>query len=255
MRRLIVFASLFALVATACQIETNFEGIINADGSGKIITEVGFDDEAAEFFLGEGADPFGDSPFSDDPRATTREEVRGDMTFYITEVEVDTVEEIEALLLAQDDAILSEFDITVTDDLVSVTGRASAEQAFGDDFGEFDPALIEDSLSANVRLTLPGAITSHNADSQSGNTLTWEVPLFGGDLVIDAQSDPTGSPAGDGGGFPVWLIAVIAIAVLGAGWWYMNNKGKGAGATPATETTPAATATEDGTPPPPPPAE
>jgi hypothetical protein len=255
MRRLIVLASLLALVATACKIETNFEGIINADGSGTIVTEIGFDDEAAEFFAGEGADPLGDLPFSDDPRTTTREERRGDMTFYIAELEVDSVEEIEQLLLGQSEALLNDFDITVTDTLVSVTGSASADQALGDDLEGFDPALIEDSLSAHVRLTLPGRITDHNADSQNGNTLTWEVPLFGGDLVIDAQSDPTGSPAGGGGGFPVWLIVVIAAAALAAGWWYMNNKGKGAGATPATETTPAATATEDDTPPPPPPAE
>ena len=139
----------------------------------------------------------------------------------------------------------------MTDDLVSVRGRASADAAaFGDDMGGLDPALIEDSVSANVRLTLPGAITSHNADSQRGNTLTWEVPLFGGDLTIDAQSDPTGTPAGDGGGFPVWLVAVIAVAVLAAAWWYLSNRSRGGSG--AGDPDPVSTVATEPPPPPPP---
>lgn len=255
MRRLIVLVSLLAIVATACKIETNFEGVINADGSGTVIAEIGLDDEAAGFFLQDGSDPFEDSPFADEAGARTREETRGDLTYYIVEVDVNSVEEIEQMLLETDDPLLTNFDITVTDTLVSVTGSASAEELLGEDTGQFDPQLLEDSFSATVRLTLPGEITNHNADRQEGNTLIWDVPLFGGDLDIDAQSDPTG----DGGGFPVWLVVVIVAAVLVGGWWYMSIRRRSEPAQPvaeagATPTAPGSGAAPGDEPPPPPPA-
>ena len=41
MRRLIVIAAVLALVTAACKLETNFGAVINADGSGTIIGEIG----------------------------------------------------------------------------------------------------------------------------------------------------------------------------------------------------------------------
>ena len=104
---------------------------------------------------------------------------------------------------------------------------------------------IEEIFSATVFFTMPGAIVSHNADRQEGNTLYWNVPITGGALDIQAESDPTGTPASDGG-FPIWAIGILAAIVLGA-LWYFNQSRSGS----------AAPATEDpgDTPPPPPPSE
>lgn len=249
MRRLIVVASLLALVATACKIETNFGAVINADGSGTIIAEVGFDDEAAGFFLQEGGDPFEDNDFSDCPGASQREERRGNLTYYIVECPVSDVTELTSLLTEGGDSMLQDFAIVITDDLVTVSGSASAEDTFGSgELEGFDPAVLEESISASIRVTMPGKILEHNADSQSGNTLTWEIPILGGQLDIQATSDPKGTPSGGGGGggFPVWLIAVIAVGVLGAAWFLMQRNKGGSGGDSAPATMPA----ED-TPPPP----
>lgn len=247
MRRLIVVASLLALVATACKIETNFGAVINADGSGTIIAEIGMDDEARGFFMQDVTDPFEDNDMSDCPGARTKEERRGDMTFWVVECDVADIAAEQALLTENENATLSNFNVVVTPTLVTVTASASGEETFGGEVEGFDPKVIEDSISANIKVTMPGQILEHNATSRSGNTLTWKIPILGGSLDIRATSDPTGTPSSGGdGGFPIWLIAVIAVVVLGGGYYFMTQKKKG-GSAPAP-------ATGD-SPPPPPPAE
>lgn len=256
MRRVAIVAVLLALLAAACKIETNAVIDINADKSGVVGVELGFDDEFAEF-----AEGFGDQPITEEsvfegnelvnvPGAETSTETRGDMTFYIISVPVDDVTNIEDELAADENQLAQDIEITFTDELVSVTARASAEEALSDsggDTGMIPPDQLEDSFAANLRLTLPGKVLEHNADSQSGNTLTWAVPITGGTVDIMAQSDPSGS---EGGGFPVWLIVLIAVLVVAAvGFFLWSRSRSGPAATPAPEAIPPYGET------PPPPAE
>lgn len=252
MRRILLLAAVLALVTAACKIETNFAATIEADGTGVLVAELGFDDEAAELLLQGGvADPFEGNDLASVPGATTSQETRGDMTFYLIEVPFDDVEQLEQGLLGNENALVNTFDVTVTPDRVTVEGKADAD-ALGEQAEGFDPAMFEESVSASIRLTLPGRILSHNADSQDGNTLTWEVPIFGGTLDIQAESDPTQEPGGDGGGFPIWLIVLIVVVVVGAVAFFVV-RGR-SGGTPAIA--PAAPeAPEDETPPTPPPVE
>ena len=257
MRRLIVMASLLALVAMACQIETNFGVVINADGSGLIVAEVGMDETARTLLGDELGDPFEGNDMSDVPDAVQRTETRGDFMFWIIEVPVDDVTQIENEVVGADNSLLTGFDVTVTDTLVSVSANATASEAMGDDLEGFDPAQLEDALSFNVRITMPGRITSHNADEQEGNTLIWSVPLFGGALDVQAQSDPSQPAGGGGGGIPVWVWIAIAAVVIAAGlYWYMQQqKSKGGGATPSAPAAPDTPAAPGWDTPLPPPAE
>lgn len=235
MRRLIVLASLLAMVATACKIETNFGVVINEDGSGRIVAEIGMDDEAQQFFMQGTDDPFEDNDLSEVPGAVQRTERRGDLTFWIIEVPVEDVTAIEDDVTTAENSLLTGFDVVVTDTLVSVRATATAEEAMGDDTEDFDPSMLEDSISFNVRITLPGKILEHNADRREGNTLIWAVPLFGGTLDVQAQSDPS-QPAdgGGGGGIPMWVwIAIAAVVVAGVLYYFMQQKKKAGGGTPA----------------------
>jgi hypothetical protein len=251
MRRILMLAAAVALITAACKIETNFAATIEADGTGVLVAELGFDDEAQDLLLQGGADPFEGNDLAEVPGATTSEETRGDMTFYLIEVPFDDVEQLEQGLLGNENALVNTFDVTVTEDRVTVSGTADAE-TLGEQADGFDPALFEESVSASIKLTLPGRILSHNADSQDGNTLTWAVPIFGGTLDIQAESDPTQEPGGDGGGFPIWLIVLIVVVVVGAAAFFVV-RGR-SGGTPAA--TPAAPDAPGGdTPPMPPPAE
>jgi len=251
MRRLIVLASLLALVAMACKIETNFGVVINADGSGKIVAEVGMDQDAQNLLGDQIGDPFEGNDLSQVPNAVKRTETRGDFTYWIIEVPVDDVTQIENEVVGAENSLLTTFDVQVTDTLVSVSASATASEAMGDDFEGFDPSTLEEALSFNVRITMPGRITSHNADDQEGNTLIWKIPLFGsGGLDVQATSDPTQSPAGGGGGgIPIWVwIAIAAVVIAGGVYWFMQQQKKSGGG-PAAAMAPEADA------PAPPPAE
>ena len=241
MRRLIVAASLLALVAVGCRIETNFGVTINADGSGMIVAEVGMDETAQSLLGDEAGDPFEGNDLSQVPNAVQRTETRGDFMYWIIEVPVEDVTQIEDEVIGAENSLLTSFDVQVTDTLVSVSASATASQAMGEEFEGFDPATLEEALTFNVRITMPGLITSHNADDQEGNTLIWRVPLFGtGGLDVQAQSDPTQAPAGGGSGIPVWVWIAIAAVVVGGGlFWYLRQqtrKAGGGGAMPAADT-------------------
>lgn len=256
MRRVAVLIGLLALLTAACKIETNAVIDIKADRSGVVGVELGFDDEFMEFAAGFSGEPiteetvFEGNELADVPGAETSTETRGDMTFYIISIPVEDVTSIEDELGADDNQIAQDVQITFEDELVTVTAQASAEGALSDtggDAGMIPPDQMEESFAANIRITMPGKILEHNADSQVGNTLVWSVPIVGGTVDVMAQSDPT---AGEGGGgFPIWLIIIIAVVVgVGIGYflWHRSRSGTGT-ATPeaaAPETPPAEAAPE-----------
>ena len=63
MRRLLILVAALALLTTACKIEINAEFIINADKSGEVVIEFGYDDEVAQLAEANGSSP--DEMFED----------------------------------------------------------------------------------------------------------------------------------------------------------------------------------------------
>ena len=221
MRRLLVLIMALALITAACKIETNVAATLNADGTGVVAFEIGVDDEARDFLLQSGDDPFLDTPAG----ATNTTEERGDMTYYVSTVEFSSAAELTELMTVQDDSAFSAFSATFAETRVRVEGSITDMGGGLGGEGELegvDPSLIEESMSANIRITMPGKVTETNADSTDGSTLTWSVPLFGGSLDIVAESDPTKSAGG--GGFPVWLIIVIVVVVAAAAAFFILNR-------------------------------
>jgi len=214
MRRLLPLVALLALLTAACRIESNIGAEINADGSGVISAEVGYDEEAAGFIgqFAEGEDPFGENPLADYPGAEMSEEDRGGMHYRIYTADVDDIEAaLQEQMAAEGGGFIEGFALTIEPNRIEVTGRGGAGAALegAEDFLPADE--LAESLSINLRLTLPGKILEHNADGKDGNTLTWAIP-FTGTLDIHAVSDPTQSEGG--GGFPMWAIIVIAAVVV-----------------------------------------
>ena len=256
MRRILNLVAALALLTTACKIEINAELSINADGSGTVTMEIGYDDEILALAEAEGESPesmLGDFDLADMPDAEVSTERRGDMNFTIVKVPVDDFTDAASLGGELTSGLTDDFQITVTDDLVSVKGVAALDDALGGG-GEapaFPPEMMAEFFSINIRVTMPGKILDHNADAQDGNTLTWAVDLTVGTLDISAESDPRAS---SGGSSSVVLYALIAAAVLIAAflfWWMKMRKDSG---TPAAAAAPAPIM-DDNPPPAPPPAE
>ena len=223
MRRITLMAALLALTTAACKIEFNLAADLGADATGTVTLEVGFDEEAAEFFLQEGTDPFESAP----PGAETRTEERGDMTFHQITQRFAGEEELAGMMTGEE-APFETFRATFTDRLVSIEGTiGGAGGGFFEegDLSEFTPDQLVQGLSAEIRITMPGRVLDHNADLLDERTLTWELDLFGATQTINAQSDPQGQPEG-GGGIPAWVIAVVAIAVVAAVGYLMYRRSK-----------------------------
>jgi len=238
MRRLIPLLMLLALISAACRIESNLIAEINVDGSGEIGAEIGYDEEAAAVIeqFTQGEDPFANSPMAGMPGAQSREENRGDMHFLISTAEVEDIAAAVEQSMADPNSLLQEFSVTITANRIEVAGRGSLAGALEGAAGMVSPDQLAESVGASIRLTLPGAILQSNADSQEGNTLTWALPIAGGDIEISAVSDPTQSP---GGGFPLWAIIVIAAAAVAAiGAVVILGRKRGRAATPPAPPTP-----------------
>ncbi len=229
MRRIVLAAALLALVAIGCKAEINLELQLEADGSGTIIAETGFDEEFQDFAF-QGADPeeaiFEDNDLADLPNAEFSTFEQREFTFYQVRVPFENIEEV----LAQTaDSPLEGAEIVVTEDEVRIS--ADTEDATGalfesDELEDFDPEILADTFAIHVRVLMPGEVTSHNADRVlDDGTLEWDVPLSGTGVSIEAVSDPTGG----GDGIPVWLLAALgagAVAVVGGGALAMRRRDK-----------------------------
>jgi len=260
MRRILILVAALALLTTACKIEINANFDINADKSGTVALEMGFDDEFASIMESMSDEPLDPSTIFEDfdlegtPEAVSSEERRGDMTFYIVTIPVDDITEPQDLGGEATAGLTDDIAVIFTDELVSVTASVNATDALGDS-GELDmftPDMLAESFSVNIRITMPGKILSHNANSQDGNTLTWSVDLAsGGALDLQAESDPRGSESS--GGIPIWVfIAAAVVLVALVGWFLMKNRG---GSKPAAATAADAPPAPEGEAPPPPPSE
>jgi hypothetical protein len=149
-------------------------------------------------------------------------------------VSTAAVEDIAAALdqtiAADPNSLIQEFNLSLAADRVEVTGRGSLAGAMEGAEGMLSPEQLAESVGANLRLTLPGRILESNATSQDGNTLTWALPITGGEVQISAVSDPTQS---EGGGFPLWVIIVMAAAVVaGIGFIVLIGRKRGGAPVP-----------------------
>lgn len=214
MRRIVLAAALLALVAVGCKAEINVELQLAADGSGTLIAETGFDEEFEQFAF-QDADPqeaiFEDNELADLPNAEFSTFEEGEFTFYRITVPFEDVNAV--LAEAGAEAPFQSIDIDVTDDEVRVSaGTEEATDALfdADELEGFDPEILADTFAAHVRLKMPGAVTSHNADRVlDDGTLEWDIPLSGAGIDIEAASDPR---AGESGGFPLAVLGGVAAA-------------------------------------------
>ena len=100
----------------------------------------------------------------------------------------------------------------------------AVDETAGDDLmSGLDPAtLFEDLFEIRFRLTLPGTIESHNADSVNGNELIWNVGLADEGTTYEAVST---TKAGTSSLILVGaIVAILIVAGLGVAAWQRRKK-------------------------------
>lgn len=244
MKRIWFLGLAVVLITTACRIETNVLIDINTDETGSFGFEFGMDDEFRQLVSAQGGEFSIDDMFGglggELPGAEISERTEGDMMFTVVKIPFESRAQLQSLI-AQGGDDGSEFDVTWTDDAITVVGllAGSGEEgglgglgglgdlgdAAGDLGGEFDlgdvSGFAEGFFSASVILSMPGDVSDHNADRVMGDgRLQWDIDLGGGDVDILAVSDLDGSTS-----FPAWavvLLVLVAVAILL--WLYSTTR-------------------------------
>jgi hypothetical protein len=215
MRKYLVMFALLAVVLTACRIESNVILDIEEDGSAVVGAEIGFDEEFRELLgdMGEGSpdDLFGDLPDFGGDDVVQTERTEGDMTFYGVTTAVEDLSTFDSS--AAGGEVFETFSYTFDEETATLSATV-APTDLGDAGGDLpiDPSMItEEFFSANVVVSMPGTVSSHDADEvRSDGTLVWKIP-FTGSKSISATSD-----LGSGGTSNLVLIALVVLLVVAA---------------------------------------
>ena len=222
------FAFILALVATACRAEINFIVDVTEDGSGTVGAELGLDEEFRDLIQNFGGNPqdFLSDFNIDIPGAITRQRTEGDLTYSVTEATFADPAALKGLVrrFSTGQEIFEALDIQVDEGGASIDARIvvpSIVDEFGGatDFG-FDPSqFTEEIFSFNFIAALPGTIQDENADERlADGRLRWVIPITGGEVDIHAESSI------GGGGFPLWLVVLVAIAIVGGGGLWLTSR-------------------------------
>jgi len=214
-------AILLALITSACRIEVNLDLVLDEEGSGTYTSEVGYDEEieqAASGFIDIGevlsAFDFGV------PDSAATERVNGDMTYSVVTASFsDAAELAQTIQTTIDENPFDRFQIDVNDegatvDLALEIPEDTANQLAG---AEDLPGQLEAVIT--IRVTMPGRVTSSNADRTIGNNeLIWDVDFTDPNVVIQAESTFVED------GFPFWII-ILLMLVAGAlaAWWFWSK--------------------------------
>lgn len=199
----------FALVLTACRIESNVGLDIREDGSATVTIEIGFDDEFLELMGSQGGFTTDDflGEIMSESDGTVIERRDGDMNYYGVTTEVEDLSTWDA---DTDATEFTDFSYSYDDEGAQLTATITAEETgdFGGDFG-FDPSAITgEFISASLTVRMPGTVTAHNADQVRDGALVWDIGLTG-------STDVTATSAFGGSDFP-WLVILLIVALIAA---------------------------------------
>jgi len=275
------------VLLSACKVRVELDTTINADESGSVSFAFGFDKkfrDALEGFasgFGEGDaggfNPLGDLE-SNAPEGWKVERYK-DGEFEGVRISRDfddlsdlaqALEETEGFGESDDELGGSaaptpgfeSFQIERDGDLFTLDlgadGLDFSQEAGENPFGGEDNPFGELEFEVIMRVTLPGKVLEHNADSQDGSTLTWTFTQDSEPRAISAVSDASQGAGGGDSDFPVLPVVVVVALLLGGGaFLVLRNRSQApaaAGAVPGGDT-PAPPPPGEAAPPPPPPEE
>lgn len=238
MNKLLGLIALSALVIAGCRLEASVGLTVVEDGSGTAVIEVGLDDELLAFAESFGAidiDEFVAEFGIGDATGGVDERREGDMTFYSTTAAFSSVADLEAILDGSGAVDVADITLDVTEEGATFSGRLNPTEinATLGGIGLIDPSQLEDNVALSFDLLLPGEIESHDADLvRPDGSLRWSI-------AIDEPTEMNATSGFGGGGFPVWLIAVIAAGVVGIGGFLALGRNQSAGERQAIEATEA----------------
>ena len=220
-----------AVLLSSCTIRFDVNTTIRGDGSGTLALEVGFDEEFRRFAEDNGGSTLEFTGDLEDvpPGWSAVEFSRDGFEGMRISVEFDSIADLDARLAEFAETSGDSTPLTLVETsgltrnghgydfqtkisnleegLTAVAGGAGGDGDFTFD-GPDPAALFGDVFKIRYILTLPGEITSDNADSISGNTLTWNIGISDDGRVLTASS------SGGGDSFPILAIVAVIAALI-----------------------------------------
>ena len=226
MRKLVLLLGVLALVIGGCRLDASVSIDIAEDGSGTYTIEAGLDQELRDLLgqFGVSAEDLVQTLQSGLPEGSSVTREDGDLTYFVNTVAFEDPQEVVDTIAGASeatggDSLFETFVLEVNEDGAKIEAKLNVNLADV----PFDTSQLEgDALQANFFATLPGTVTSHNADEEMANgKLRWALPITGGELNIEAES------SFGGGGVPTGLlIGLAALVVLGGGALLLARVGR-----------------------------
>lgn len=233
MKRILILVALLAVLTAGCRADVRLLLDVTENGSGTLSSEVGIDQQLRDLIDRLAGDS--ESIISGLDLGLVGEgntQVDGDMTVYTTEIAFDDVDTISEAAAGN----FTSFSLVLTDDGTAL--EATLDLAGELDITQFpiDPNTIDsETLEAQIIVSLPGEIDTHNADNvRSDGRYSWNIPLDG-ELYMFVN---TVYPKAE---FPWWLVGLLALsaALAGAVWWAaVRREKKGSSMLPPAPTPP-----------------
>lgn len=211
---------LLAFVLAGCSME--YDTTIQPDESGRMVLSIGFTaDEmemmgatanSASFCQEMWAEENTDFP----PGTVIRQEQRGTETWCIAEMPFSSLQQLRSIYVNQGVTVNR---LEIVDNTLYYDLSLDLSDAGG----------LGSSIQVTWRVTMPGRITSHNAQSVDGRTLTWNLGV--GSLNRLQAESSVGMAA-----WVWWVVGGLAclclvVVVVGGGvglFFYLRNKKKAA---------------------------
>lgn len=226
MRNKLLFVAgivLLAFVLAGCSME--YDTTIRSDSSGQMILSIGFTADEMEMMSATTnsasfcQDMWADENTSFPPNTVIRQEQRGTETWCIAEMPFSDLQQLRSIYVNQGVTVNR---LEVVDNILYYDLSLDLSDAGG----------LGSSIQFAWRVTLPGRITSHNAQSVDGNTLIWN-PRVGSLNRLQAESSVGMAD------WVWWLIGglvclCLIVVIVGGGiglFFYLRNKKKSAAAT------------------------
>jgi hypothetical protein len=221
-RRFLVVVAVLGVLAAGCELRADLRLELNADESGRVLVTLGLDEEFQALVESSGESiedsMFGeDNPFGALPNAEQRTYTAGEFTYYEGSVPFSDLNGLRVLGQSDTDSPLETFDIDYTEDDVSVRASIDLGELTGGDLADDQLAgigadAIAEIFKFHIQVSMPGKVTSHNADRVlDDGTLEWDIPFTGAQPTLNVSAR---SSLDDGGGVPLWLVVLLILVGL-----------------------------------------
>jgi hypothetical protein len=224
MRKRLLFGMVFvlmALILAGCKME--YDTTIQPDESGRMILSIGFTADEMEMIGASNSATFCQEMWADSssdfpPGTTIRQEQRGGETWCLADMPFSNLQQLRSVYINQGVTVNR---LEIVDNILYYDVAVDLSDAGG----------LGTSMQVTWRLTMPGRITSHNAHSVEGRTLSWNLNV-GSMNRLQAESSV-------GVGDWVWWVVgglcclCLVVLVIGGGialFVYLRKKKAGTAA-------------------------